>query len=302
MGSFREGRPAVPWSGTVDATIIRIAPRPAYSRSVLWRLGTMGFGYPAWAGTFYPSGLDRSQWLSFYARHFDSIELDTTFHAMPSRDRVRHWGRQVGPEFRFAIKTPRTITHDSPLVDDSIRSMHEFVDVARELETQLAFVLIQFGPGTSISTLESMRRFLESLPRRDVTYAVEFRHPSWFDQLDTTGTMLGELGLTLVAAEYDTSPRPLVRTSEHLYLRLIGRHDRYPAMNHEVYDPTRQLQSWHRQIIRADRASPVEQSWVLFNNDYAGYSIATAQRFGRMAGVDWPKPMVNESPGLFDDA
>lgn len=278
--------------------MIRTLARIAYSRTVIWRLGTMGFGYPAWAGPFYPRRLKQADWLGFYARHFNAIELDTTFHAMPTRDRVRRWASQVGPDFRFCLKTPRTITHDSPLSDDSIRQMREFVDVARELEGGLAFLLVQFGPSTSIASLDPMRRFLESLPRV-ASYAVEFRHASWFDQLDTTGEMLGELGHTLVAAEYDTPPRPLVRTSEHLYLRLIGRHDRYPAMNHEVYDPTRQLESWHRQILRADRAAPVEQAWVLFNNDYAGYSITTAQRFGRLAGIDWPKPIVVEQPELF---
>ena len=80
-----------------------------------WRLGTMGFSYGDWAGVFYPRGLKNVDWLAHYARHFNAVELDTTFHALPDRDRVRRWGDATPPDFRFAAKTPKGITHESHL-------------------------------------------------------------------------------------------------------------------------------------------------------------------------------------------
>src|SRR4051812_24078708 len=72
-----------------------------------FRLGTMGFGYDDWAGPFYPKGLRRDEWLTFYARHFNAVELDTTFHATPDVERVRRWAAAVPEDFRFCAKPRR---------------------------------------------------------------------------------------------------------------------------------------------------------------------------------------------------
>src|SRR3954453_598716 len=80
-----------------------------------WRFGTMGFGYADWNGVFYPAGTKSSDYLAFYARHFNSVELDTTFYATPEIARVKHWAASVPDDFRFTMKTPRTITHEGAL-------------------------------------------------------------------------------------------------------------------------------------------------------------------------------------------
>src|SRR5437870_3166670 len=69
-----------------------------------WRLGTMGFGYDDWSGPFYPRGLGRGEWLSFYGKHFNAVELDTTFHGAPDVTRVRRWAASVPDDFRFCAK------------------------------------------------------------------------------------------------------------------------------------------------------------------------------------------------------
>ena len=77
-----------------------------------WRIGTMGFSYADWAGTFYPEEMKPANYLDFYARHFDAVELDTTFHAPPA-ERVRQWAEATPDDFRFAVKAPRAVTWDS---------------------------------------------------------------------------------------------------------------------------------------------------------------------------------------------
>src|SRR3954469_23598862 len=79
-----------------------------------WRLGTMGFGYDDWSGPFYPRGVKSGDWLTFYARYFDAVELDTTFHAAPDAGRVRRGAAPVPDDFRFCAKAPRAVPHDLP--------------------------------------------------------------------------------------------------------------------------------------------------------------------------------------------
>src|SRR4051812_35212495 len=102
----------------------------------MWHLGTMGFGYDAWSGgVFYPAGVKSSEYLAYYARHFDCVELDTTFYAAPDEKRVRHWAAQVPERFRFSVKTPREVTHDHALsLDRAVAPMRAFLDVIRAFD------------------------------------------------------------------------------------------------------------------------------------------------------------------------
>src|SRR5579871_817045 len=84
-------------------------------RMIDWRLGTIGFGYDDWSGTFYPPTLKPSHRLAYYARHFNAVEIDTTFHAAPDAGRIRRWAEAVPDAFRFCVKTPKSVTHDLPL-------------------------------------------------------------------------------------------------------------------------------------------------------------------------------------------
>src|SRR3954471_14710375 len=105
----------------------------------------MGFSYTDWAGAFYPKSLDRGQWLSFYAKHFNAVELDTTFYAVPPVERVERWRDETPDDFRFTAKTPSGITHES-LLDRAVPRMLEFLEVMHHFGPKLAAVLLQFPP------------------------------------------------------------------------------------------------------------------------------------------------------------
>src|SRR4051812_23520541 len=77
--------------------------------------GTMGFSYSDWAGVFYPSGMKPGDYLSYYARHFDTVELDTTFHATPPPERVRRWADVTPEGVRFCVKVPKDVTHEGAI-------------------------------------------------------------------------------------------------------------------------------------------------------------------------------------------
>src|SRR5688572_19946054 len=116
-----------------------------------YRLGTMGFSYADWAGgVFYPPGLKPGEYLSHYAKYFDAVELDTTFHATPPPERFRRWADVTPAGFRFAVKTPKSVTHELP-PDKAIGGMHAFLDAARRLGEKLGVVLLQFAPSFEIA-------------------------------------------------------------------------------------------------------------------------------------------------------
>src|SRR5947207_3379583 len=128
------------------------------------RLGTQGWNYDAWVGPFYPPGSRVGDFLAIYARAFDSVEVDSTFYAIPPSKTVRAWAAKVPDGFTFALKMPQEITHERKLRDvDAI--LAEFVERARELGDKLGPVLIQFSPEFAPSELPALAQFLPKLPR-----------------------------------------------------------------------------------------------------------------------------------------
>lgn len=259
-----------------------------------WHLGTIGFGYDDWAGPFYPKRLKPGDRLAFYANHFNAVELDTTFHATPDLARVRRWASAVPDTFRFAVKTPRAITHEGTL-DDAVGPMREFLDTLREFGPKLGPVLLQFAPAFSYDSAGSLDAFLTALPR-DVRLAVELRNRSWGKP--ETLKLLRSHGACLVSAEYLTRPGRLFATADFLYVRWIGQHGRYDTHEREVDDRAESLKWW------ADALSPgkpnVTDTFGFMNNDYAGHAPATANTFKRLMGIEARAPETEaEERGLF---
>lgn len=239
----------------------------------------MGFGYSQWAGTFYPKGMKAGDYLSWYAQYFDTVELDTTFHAMPTASRVRHWASMVPANFRFTAKAPRAVTHDAPL-EKGWGPMMAFVDAMRECESKLGVILLQFPPTFAANRFAALEDFLGKLPT-DVRFAVEFRHPSWRVS-ERTETMLRRHRVAWTAVDSVNEKAEVRPTTDFLYVRWIGEHGRFTELNHEQLDMTERLEWWKPRL--ADAAG-VETIFGFFNNDYSGYSVATCNRFKRILGL-----------------
>src|SRR4051812_16665464 len=209
-------------------------------------LGTMGFSYADWAGVFYPPGMKPGDYLAWYARQFDTVELDTTFHATPPVERVRRWAEVTPDEFKFCVKTPKDVTHEGAL-GRRLGPMLGFLDVMRAFGPKLAVVLIQLPPSCGVDQFEELERLLKGLPR-DVRFAVEFRNSSWGQQ--RTLDLLRERGAALVVAEYTTRPSRIHVTGDFLYVRWIGEHERFKELNREQIDMTPSLEWWKQEIER----------------------------------------------------
>ena len=179
-------------------------------------VGTSGYSYKEWKGSFYPEKLSPREMLGYYAKRFAAVELNNTFRRMPSESNMLSWAGQVPSNFLFAIKAPQVITHFKRLKDAGDPTK-ELFRVASALKKRLGPVL--FGlPENLKKDVPRLRSFLKLIPRNRLA-AFEFRNESWFD--DETYDCLRERRCALCIADAEELPRArLVATTGWGYVRL----------------------------------------------------------------------------------
>lgn len=180
-------------------------------------VGTSGYNYPEWKGSFYPADLPTTKMLPYYAERFQTVEINYTFYRMPTPKLVAGWAAQVPERFRFTLKAPKRITHDKRLraaeVADPLRA---FVAAAGELGPRLGALLFQLPPNFKKDVV-LLKEFLALLPPK-VTAAFEFRNPSWMG--DEVFDALRARNVALCIADSETRDTPVVSTADYAYLRL----------------------------------------------------------------------------------
>jgi uncharacterized protein YecE (DUF72 family) len=180
-------------------------------------VGTSGYNYPEWKGSFYPADLPAAKFLPYYASRFPTVEINYTFYRMPTPKLIAGWRAQVPPEFRFTLKAPKRITHDRRLRAAEVQEpLQAFITAAAELGPQLGALLFQLPPNFK-RDLVVLNEFLALLPPK-VTAAFEFRHDSWMDE--HVYDLLKSRNVALCIADTETRETPLVTTAGYAYLRL----------------------------------------------------------------------------------
>lgn len=248
------------------------------------RLGTQGWNYPAWVGSFYPLGTRPKDFLELYSRAFDTVEVDSTFYASPPASTVRGWASRTPPGFLFSLKMPREITHERRLVG-SEEVLAEFVDRARELEDRLGPILIQLGPDFSPLERRALEEFLPLLPP-DLEFAVEFRQAEWIRPwaLD----LLSAHRVALAISDGRWIPRgtalELVSrpTAAFHYLRWMGADRSITDYSRTQLDRSAELDAWGS--VLGPVAGGGVRVFGYVNNHFAGHSPATARQLQRLLG------------------
>ena len=258
-----------------------------------WYLGTIGFSYKDWEGVFYPAGLATRSYLAHYSQIFNAVELDSTFYGIPPAERVQQWAAATPDAFKFCVKTPREITHELRLVGAQ-GTMTKFLNTMRLLGPKLGAVLIQLPPSFTDAEISTINTFLAELPP-DLHYAVEFRHESWYTP--ATVALLETFGIGWVAIDYVDLPKRIETTTDFLYIRWLGQHGRFAGRGQERLDVMPQLQWWWEQLqMVLDRVNTI---YGFFNNDYAGHSPSTCNRFKAIAGLPSERPELPQQDPLF---
>jgi uncharacterized protein YecE (DUF72 family) len=179
------------------------------------RVGTSGYNFPEWKGSFYPPKMQAAKMLPFYGERLATVEINYTFYRMPNPKTVAEWDKATPPSFVFVLKAPQRITHFARLkdVDDSLRY---FSETARSLGPKLGPILFQLPPNFK----KDLDRLVDVLAQfaPDLRCAWEFRHESWFT--DDVYEALRRSNAALCIADTDAGTTPLVATADFGYARL----------------------------------------------------------------------------------
>jgi uncharacterized protein YecE (DUF72 family) len=250
------------------------------------RLGTQGWAYPDWIGTFYPPGSRQEDYLPFYARVFDTVELDTTFYHPPRPAIARSWEKRVPAHFRFAAKVPQRITHEARLSRMG-EHMDRFVAALEPLGPKLGPVLLQMPAEFTRDegTVGLLDRFLAACPS-DARVAVEFRHASW--HTEATWELLRRHRAAAAWTEWRELPCVTAVTADFLYLRWLGDRREIERYTHVVVDRTASFGAWQADLERA--LPEVREVYGYFNNHWAGHSPASANEMKRRLGLTVTDP------------
>jgi len=178
-------------------------------------IGTSGYSYPEWRGSFYPTDLATSRMLRYYADRFSTVEINNTFYRLPNEKVLAEWAQQTPPGFVITLKAPRRITHEARLRDCE-ELMGVFCARARTLGPKLGVLLFQLPPWFK-KDLKVLDAFLEQMPS-DVAAAFEFRNASWL--ADDVYARLKAKNLALCIADTADATTPLVPTADYGYFRL----------------------------------------------------------------------------------
>ena len=181
---------------------------------MIW-VGTSGYNYPEWRGSFYPEKFAAAKMLPYYAERFPTVEINYTFYRAPNEKILAGWSAATPERFKLTLKAPRRITHDSRLrnVGEAVR---QFLDVSATLGPKLGALLFQLPPNLK-KDLALFDAFLETLPPR-VCAAFEFRHESWLDE--EVYARLRARNLSLCIADSERLSTPVVITADYAYFRL----------------------------------------------------------------------------------
>jgi len=247
-------------------------------------LGCSGWAYDDWVGPFYPPGTPPGDFLSLYAQVFRTVEVDSTFYRAPSPFLVRRWADRTPPEFRFALKVPREVTHErdsargSEVLEGFLASLRPLVDRGK-----LAALVLQFPPSFRAPRDETrLAGLLQGVPR-SLPLAVELRDSSWWTA--DTRRLLEDRSAALVwSVVPETRPPPWV-TSDFLYARFVG--DRQLTKFDRIQrDPGPEFTDMRRRFEEEGRDSGLVFAYA--NNHFLGFGPGTVRAFAETLGLAPP--------------
>jgi uncharacterized protein YecE (DUF72 family) len=227
-------------------------------------IGTSGWSYKHWNGVFYPPELKPSRHFDFYAKTFDSVEINNSFYRLPAKSVFDMWRRAAPRGFLFAVKASRFVTHMKKLNLDreGISKLFSHTD---HLKETLGPILFQLPPHWKVNT-ERLRSFLGILPTQ-YQYAMEFRNPTWY--CEEVYQILEQFNVAFCIYELEQHLSPLKVTADFVYIRLHG-----PGAKYQGSYSDEVLKEWAVRMRRWRRQG--KNVFIYFDNDQAGYAAFNA--------------------------
>lgn len=255
------------------------------------QIGCQGWNYADWvtkAGgetVFYPRGTKPAEMLEIYARAFATVEVDSTFYAVPSESTLQNWYEKTPADFTFALKMPQEITHAYGLRTSGYLILEEFCEKIVTLKEKLAAVLIQLPPQFTATeeNADTLADFLRRLSQ-NIRFAVEFRERGWLK--DEVYEILAKHNTALCLTDGTWIPRALmlaavkVKTADFAYVRFMGERD-ITTFDHIQRNQTANLKLWHETLKELTLPT-----LICFSNFYEGFAPASANKMKELFGQD----------------
>jgi uncharacterized protein YecE (DUF72 family) len=230
-------------------------------------VGTSGYSYKEWKGSFYPEKIQAKDMLRYYSERLSTVEINNTFYRMPQQSLLENWKEQVPGTFKFSLKAPQRITHFKRLKETDEETKY-FLDTASVLREQMGVILFQLPPNMK-KDLPRLESFLTLLPV-STPAAFEFRHPTWFD--DDVLELLRSQNRPLVVSDTDDLPATHIdRTADWGYLRL--RRVNYSEEN---------LAEWLERI----RSQEWKETFLFFKHEDEGTGPKLAGQFLKLVSTN----------------
>lgn len=229
-------------------------------------VGTSGYSYKEWKGSFYPANLLPKDMLSYYSERFKAVELNNTFYRLPKPETIESWKAQTPKNFRFSAKVSQGITHFSRL-KDATAATRTMLNAMSAFEDRLAAVLFRM-PEDFEKDLKRLEIFLKNLPA-DTPAVFEFRHASWFDE--DVLALLRSQNRVLCISDRDEMPVDHIdKTADWGYVRLR-------RVNYSESD----LKTW----IKLIKAQKWKDTYVFFKHEDEGTGPKLAAEFHRLTRI-----------------
>ncbi len=259
------------------------------------RIGCSGWSYKDWQGAFYPRDLAPKDYLKFYSKVFNCVEIDSSFYRIPNAFMINQWRNNTPEGFLFSPKLPKKITHDNKL-EDSESTLIYFYSMVSKLKEKLGPIAIQLPPSIKLDThFEVMKKFISQLSP-EFKHAVEFRHKSWFTP-EVYG-LLKKSNISMVWSLNQYLETPPEVTADYVYLRLVGDRELTEFKGIQK-DRTEDMKRWASVV--EETSGKFESGYIFFNNHFAGFSPESANEFRRLLGLmelEW-KAQGTEQQTLF---
>ncbi len=248
-------------------------------------IGTAGFSYKDWMGSFYPKKLEKSQHLEFFSNYFPIVEINSTFYNLPSEDMVINWNNRVPEGFRFIIKLWQNITHklNSSEIDNRIL---EFFSRIRPLKEKIFGILLQFPPWFKYSEkhLEQLNYLIKTIPS-EYKYIIELRDNSWFTPQILSSFIDGNK--TILGTTYMPGIKPYYKQNQnYYYIRLIGDRE-LTIFNRIQRNQNEAIKNLFKNVQNLLKKPSIYEIFIIVNNHFQGHAPDSVNMIKQKFGLSY---------------
>jgi uncharacterized protein YecE (DUF72 family) len=233
-------------------------------------IGTSGWSYKHWKGAFYPPKLKSTDWIVFYADHFEITEINGSFYKLPTTETVLDWMERVPGDFLFCPKMSRFLTHMKKLKDPE-EPLERFFGIFEPMKKMMGPVLLQLPSMVQFNYDKTEHLYhLMKTKYKKYDFVMEVRHDTWLQEESLTLMTKYDVGL-VISQSGERFPYSEMITAKNIYIRFHGPHDLYASSYSDkmLEDFAKKFKKWEKEG---------HEVWAFFNNDIHGYAIEDAKR------------------------